>query len=104
MTLAPGKDCKKFGSSCDLSEKFFKEAVNGCGILEKVLARGMEQHNKTLAKTDGKKKARLTGVAKLDDANDAGGKNGYKCTLIITEGDSAKALAVSGLRTKRTAR
>ena len=97
MTLAPGKDCKKFGSSCDLSEKFFKEAVNGCGILEKVLARGMEQHNKTLAKTDGKKKARLTGVAKLDDANDAGGKNGYKCTLIITEGDSAKALAVSGL-------
>ena len=54
MTLAPGKDCKKFGSSCDLSEKFFKEAVNGCGILEKVLARGMEQHNKTLAKTDGK--------------------------------------------------
>ena len=97
MTLAPGKDCKKFGSSCDLSEKFFKEAVNGCGILEKVLARGMEQHNKTLAKTDGKKKARLTGVAKLDDANEAGGKNGYKCTLIITEGDSAKALAVSGL-------
>ena len=85
MTLAPGKDCKKFGSSCDLSEKFFKEAVNGCGILEKVLARGMEQHNKTLAKTDGKKKARLTGVAKLDDANEAGGKNGYKCTLIITE-------------------
>ena len=41
--------------------------------------------------------ARLTGIAKLDDANEAGGKNGVNCTLIITEGDSAKALAVSGL-------
>ena len=42
--------------------------------------------------------ARLTGVSKLDDANEAGGRNGYKCTLIITEGDSAKALAISGAR------
>ena len=42
--------------------------------------------------------ARLTGVSKLDDANEAGGRNGYKCTLIITEGDSAKALAISGER------
>ena len=46
---------------------------------------------------DGAKKQRLTGISKLDDANEAGGKNGHKCTLLITEGDSAKALAVSGL-------
>lgn len=39
----------------------------------------------------------LSVLLQLDDANEAGGKNGYKCTLIITEGDSAKALAVSGL-------
>ena len=45
----------------------------------------------------GKKKQRITGIAKLDDANEAGGKNGHRCTLLITEGDSAKALAVSGL-------
>ena len=43
------------------------------------------------------RQARLTGISKLDDANEAGGRNGYKCTLIITEGDSAKALAVAGL-------
>lgn len=33
----------------------------------------------------------------MDDANDAGGKNSIDCTLILTEGDSAKTLAVSGL-------
>merc|ERR1712138_370221 len=40
---------------------------------------------------------RLTGVPKLEDANDAGGKNSAECTLILTEGDSAKSLAVAGL-------
>lgn len=37
------------------------------------------------------------GIPKLDDANDAGTKHSLSCTLILTEGDSAKALAVSGL-------
>merc|ERR1719506_3635703 len=41
---------------------------------------------------------RILGVPKLEDANDAGGKNSAQCTLILTEGDSAKALAVSGLQ------
>lgn len=33
----------------------------------------------------------------LDDANDAGGRPSKACTLILTEGDSAKTLAISGL-------
>lgn len=36
-------------------------------------------------------------MTKLADANNAGTKDGSKCTLILTEGDSAKALAVAGL-------
>lgn len=40
---------------------------------------------------------RLTGLPKLSDANNAGTKNATHCTLILTEGDSAKALAVAGL-------
>ncbi len=36
-------------------------------------------------------------VPKLEDANLAGGADADSCTLIVTEGDSAKALAVSGL-------
>lgn len=37
------------------------------------------------------------GIPKLDDANDAGTRNSEHCTLILTEGDSAKTLAIAGL-------
>ena len=40
---------------------------------------------------------RPAGIPKLEDANDAGGRNSEHCTLILTEGDSAKSLAVAGL-------
>lgn len=36
-------------------------------------------------------------MAKLSDANNAGTKKASECTLILTEGDSAKALAIAGL-------
>jgi len=47
--------------------------------------------------TGGRKKKNLLGIPKLEDANLAGTNQGYLCTLILTEGDSAKALAMSGL-------
>jgi len=50
-----------------------------------------------LARAVGNKKGRITGIKKLDDANNAGKKDAQNCTLILTEGDSAKALAVAGL-------
>lgn len=40
---------------------------------------------------------RLSGLPKLSDANNAGTKKAIDCTLILTEGDSAKSLAVAGL-------
>lgn len=40
---------------------------------------------------------RLKGLPKLSDANNAGTRNASNCTLILTEGDSAKSLAVAGL-------
>lgn len=43
------------------------------------------------------KKSVLKGVEKLNDANFAGTKNSHMCTLILTEGDSAKSMAISGL-------
>lgn len=36
-------------------------------------------------------------IPKLDDANFAGTSRGRECTLILTEGDSAKSLAIAGL-------
>ncbi|XP_009700105.1 PREDICTED: DNA topoisomerase 2-alpha, partial [Cariama cristata] len=93
MTLQP----KNFGSTCKLSEKFTKAAA-ACGIVESILNwvkfKAQSQLNK---KCSAVKHTKIKGVPKLDDANDAGSKNSLDCTLILTEGDSAKTLAVSGL-------
>ena len=86
-----------FGSVCELSDKFVKAVIARTGVVEAVIELAHFKESKELKKNDGKKSARITGIPKLDDANDAGTKNGHLCTLILTEGDSAKALAVSGL-------
>jgi DNA topoisomerase-2 len=45
------------------------------------------------------KKEKLYGIPKLEDANWAGSnKQSLECTLILTEGDSAKSLAMSGIQ------
>merc|ERR1719169_335879 len=49
------------------------------------------------ASKSGGRGKRVLGIPKLEDANDAGGKHSSDCTLILTEGDSAKSLAVAGL-------
>ncbi|CAL1599176.1 unnamed protein product [Knipowitschia caucasica] len=88
---------KSFGSTCPLTDKFIKQATS-CGIVESVMNwvkfKAQTQLNK---KCSAVKHTKIKGVPKLDDANDAGGKNSSGCTLILTEGDSAKTLAVSGL-------
>lgn len=65
------------------------------GIMDSVLSWVNFKQSKDLKKTDGAKTEKISGIEKLEDANCAGGKNSEKCTLILTEGDSAKALAVS---------
>ncbi|KAM3727830.1 DNA topoisomerase 2 top-2 [Dirofilaria immitis] len=88
---------KSFGSVCELSEKFIQAALK-CGIVEAVMAWVRFKQQETLdKKCSSKKTSKLKGVPKLEDANDAGTKNSAHCTLILTEGDSAKSLAVSGL-------
>ena len=56
-----------------------------------------KQQTQLNQKCSGAKRSKLRGIPKLDDANDAGTKNSIDCTLILTEGDSAKTLAVAGL-------
>jgi len=87
---------KEFGSKYEPTESFIKKLAK-CGIVEQVLDYAKFKENKDLKKNDGKKQKTLHGIPKLDDANEAGGKNSTKCALILTEGDSAKATAVAGL-------
>jgi len=90
-------DCtSKITDAIDLKPKFVKDVL-ATGVLDDLLALGLAKVDKELKKTDGSKKSRITGIPKLDDANWAGTHKSHECTLIITEGDSAKALAIAGL-------
>jgi DNA topoisomerase-2 len=86
-----------FGSSAKLSEDTLKKIVSKLGIVESILEVQAAKDAKDNSKTDGRKQSRITGIPKLDDAVMAGTKDSAKCTLILTEGDSAKAMALSGL-------
>ena len=66
-------------------------------IVESILSFAKFKQRQALNRKGGVKKSKLTGIAKLDDANFAGTAKSKDCTLIITEGDSAKSLAMSGL-------
>ena len=85
----------EFGSKFTLTEDFTKKILK-LGFVDSLLAVAEAKDRKSLAKTDGKKVVRLS-IPKLDDANKAGTTQSDKCTLILTEGDSAKTTAVSGL-------
>ena len=86
----------KFGSKCEVSDKFIEKIYKQSGIIDKALSLTEFHEQKKLVKTDGKKTSKLI-IPKLDDANFAGTKRSSECTLILTEGDSAKTMAISGL-------
>ncbi|KAK1619077.1 hypothetical protein QYE76_024594 [Lolium multiflorum] len=92
LTTRPGS----FGSKCDLPLDFLKKVASS-GVVDSLLSWADFKLKKELKKTDGTKRSNILGIPKLDDANDAGGKDSDKCTLILTEGDSAKALAMAGI-------
>lgn len=89
----------KHGSTCDISEGLMKKVLKS-GIVETILEWAKQKQKVDIAKhlrSGTKNTTRVLGIPKLEDANDAGGKNSSDCTLILTEGDSAKSLAVAGL-------
>jgi len=83
--------------SCKLEEAFLKKVVAKLEIVSKVMEAQGAKDAKDMKKTDGKKQSRITGIPKLDDAVYAGTSKSHECVLILTEGDSAKAMAISGL-------
>ncbi|MBW0470843.1 hypothetical protein O181_010558 [Austropuccinia psidii MF-1] len=92
MTLG----ASKFGSKCAISDEFMKKVLKS-GVIDTVMDFAKFKEEAAFKKTDGSKRSRITGILKLEDANNAGTKKASDCTLILTEGDSAKSLAVAGL-------
>lgn len=83
------------GERLEISDRFMKKLMDS-PLLERVMALSEASADKSLKKTDGKKQTSIN-VPKLDDANWAGGAKSAACTLILTEGDSAKTTAIAGL-------
>lgn len=84
----------QFGRKCALSDSFLKK-IGTSDAVTNIMEFAEKKADKMMAKSDGTKRSRISN-AKLVDANLAGTRRGYECTLILTEGDSAKGLAVSG--------
>lgn len=78
----------------DLAARLLKPGEGG--LLDRLAALSRAEEARESKKTDGKKAGRVR-VPKLDDANWAGGARSGECTLILTEGDSAKSMAIAGL-------
>lgn len=83
--------------SCKLSDDFMKKLIAKLNIVDKIIDSQNAKDAKEVKKTDGKKQSKITGIPKLDDAVYAGTTKSHECTLILTEGDSAKGMALSGL-------
>ena len=85
----------QFGSKFTPSDTFFKTIVSKTDVLTNILSFAQQKADQILKKSDGNKRSRMDNP-KLTDANRAGTKDGWQCTLILTEGDSAKGLAMTG--------
>jgi DNA topoisomerase-2 len=86
----------KFGSKCTISKHFYNKLYS-TKLTNSIIELSNLYLNKNIKKTDGKKRNQLRGIPKLDDAIWAGTNKSTECTLILTEGDSAKSMAIAGL-------
>ena len=84
----------QFGSKCNVSDEFLRKVAK-TQVIDNILDFANKKADQILKKSDGHRYNRMDNP-KLTDANKAGTKDGHHCTLILTEGDSAKGLAVAG--------
>ena len=92
-----GTAVANFGSSCKVSDEFIEKLAK-MGVMDAACALTEVKDTKAAKKTDGAKTRTIRGIPKLIDANYAGSADkSAQCTIILCEGDSAKAGIVSGL-------
>jgi len=92
-----GTAVANFGSSCKVSDDFIEKLAK-LGVMDAACALTEVKDTKAAKKTDGAKTRNIRGIPKLIDANYAGSPDkSAQCTIILCEGDSAKAGIISGL-------
>jgi DNA topoisomerase II len=93
LTTAP----KDFGSKYVMDDKEVEKLMK-TSLVDRAIKMGdMKKEMNLVQLTDNKRRVNTLKIPKLDDANKAGSTESLKCTLMLTEGDSAKTLAVAGL-------
>lgn len=88
----------------EIPDKWIRQVADQPGgiadaVLGGILVRAGADLARSLKKASrGGSDSKIRSIPKLEDANYAGSsRRAHECTLIVTEGDSAKALAVAGL-------
>ena len=87
----PSKD---FGCSVTVSDAFITKLYKS-SITDEIIQFCKLKETAELSKQDGKKRSKIF-IPKLEDAQWAGTARSNECTLILTEGDSAKTFAMWG--------
>lgn len=82
---------REFGTTCNISPVILNEFITNSEIIELLMPA------KPKVKPTKIKKGKITNVEKLVEANNAGTKEGYKCTLFLCEGLSAKTMCDTGI-------
>ncbi len=87
-----------FGSTCVIDEKAMNKIIQ-TGIADMIVEQLKLKEMSNLESANTRKSGRIRGLAKLEDAEVAGTARSEDVSLILTEGDSAKGLAMGGLAT-----
>lgn len=90
----------KWSSKIVPTECFIDKLLKLDGLVDKLSNTSVQHAEKDAKKTDGIKKSRIN-IPKLEDAEWAGTSRSSQCTLLLTEGDSAKASAISGIGSRQ---
>ena len=86
---------RDFGSRAQWTPDLLKKCARQTNILAALEEWALRRNGHALTKAVGSARTKLV-IPKLHDASKAGGVHSDKCSLILTEGDSALALAVAG--------
>ena len=83
---------------CIIKGITMKNVISKLDLTSEIISLIKAKETLQLEKTNTKrKKSKIKDIPKLYDANYAGTKKSIQCSLILTEGDSAKTMAISGL-------
>ncbi|KAL6562942.1 hypothetical protein OROHE_005529 [Orobanche hederae] len=80
-------------------KKMRRSFWDGGSIKNKILPTWQIPHNEQIIVFSDARASDLSDIPKLDDAKKAGSEKSQKCTLFLTEGDSAKSFAMIGVTT-----